>query len=89
MTDERVDPYHLIGLHKLAETQGDTMVPELHAALSRLPYPEVEEVPDLADLSRPAAQILPFVRRQGQRLGRALAAGGEVNLFRPPASRRP
>ncbi len=65
MRDERPDPYLLIGLHKLAEMQGEGMLPELHDALLRLPQPGAE---------RPSALILPFIRKEG----RVFAAGSPM-----------
>ncbi len=73
MSDERPDPYLLIGLHKLAETQGDGLVPEFHGVLPRLPLPEVE---------RPSARILPFPFPAMGGKRRAPAEGGAVIPFR-------
>ncbi|WP_377290320.1 hypothetical protein [Rhizobium sp. SG2393] len=79
MRDERPDPYLLIGLHKLAEMQGEGMLPELHDALLRLPQPGAE---------RPSALILPFIRKEGARLRRRIADGGQVILFGASSARR-
>ena len=44
MTEQRPDAGLLIGLHKLAEQNGDGMVPELFALLARSPQVDMTNV---------------------------------------------
>lgn len=62
MNDERPESFMMIGLHKLAAQNGDGLVPELHALLTRpAERPESGNVTPfpLRD-ARPPARSAPF-----------------------------
>ena len=67
MSDERPDGFMMIGLHKLAAQNGDGLVPELYALLTRradmLESGKVTEFP-LAS-ARPPARAARFEAAQG------------------------
>lgn len=62
MNDERPEAYMMIGLHKLAAQNGDGLVPELYALLTRraemLDAPNITEFP--ASSARPPARAAAF-----------------------------
>lgn len=65
MTEQRPDASLLIGLHKLAEQNGDGLVPELYALLAQPSPPDITNVVPFPT-ERPAAPIPQTRGRSGE-----------------------
>ena len=73
MNEQGPDPSLLIGLHKLAEQNGDGLVPELYALLAErpqsatsdtnvVPFPTLRRTASPTDGGKTSARILKFRR---------------------------
>lgn len=65
MTEQRPDASLLIGLHKLAEQNGDGLVPELYALLAQPSLPDTTNVVPFPS-ERPTAPLPPIRGGSGE-----------------------
>lgn len=85
MNDERPESFMMIGLHKLAAQNGDGLIPELHALLTR--RAEMLESENVAEF--PVASARPPARRASFEGAQALEARNDnVVAFAAPRRTR-
>lgn len=82
MNDERPEAYMMIGLHKLAQQNGDGLVPELYALLTR--RAQMLETPNVAEF--PLAQARAPARAPSFEGGASLEARNDNVIAFPAAT---
>lgn len=85
MNDERPEAYMMIGLHKLAAQNGDGLVPELYALMTR--RSQMRDTPNVAEFPRDSARP-PARPRSFESVPALDARNDNILAFPGPAHRR-